>query len=66
MAVIETLGVVLGLAVMALMALTPALVALNDRFPPAARKTPAEAVVRSVHERPASAGLLSRHTPAHR
>lgn len=65
MVVIETLGLVLGLAVIALMALTPALVALNDRFPPTARRTPAEAVAHPARERQVGASLLGHHTAAH-
>jgi hypothetical protein len=67
MAVIEILGVVLGLAVIALMALTPTLVALNDRFPPGSRETTAE--TRPAREGQGSSvrtNLLGHHTPAHR
>jgi hypothetical protein len=73
MAVIETLGLVLGLAVMALMALASTLVSLNDRFPPSARTSTTEeavaAVAQPVRERQVSSvrtSLLGHYTPAHR
>jgi hypothetical protein len=61
MTVIETLGILLGLAVMALMALAPTLVTLNDRFPPEHREKAPAARTPS-----ARTTLLGHHIPAHR
>jgi hypothetical protein len=66
MAVIETLGIVLGLAVMALMALTPTLVALNDRYPAEARKTPENAATQPAQVPSVRTTLLGHQIPAHR
>lgn len=64
MSVLGTVGIVLGLAVIALMAFGPALVELNERHPPREQE-PAprrETAARSVQAR--SARLLN-HVPAH-
>ncbi len=68
MAVLETLGIIVALGVLALMALAPALVTLNDRYPVRARPahrpvlSPADARRAMPAQRPI---LLERRTPAH-
>jgi len=63
MAVLETLGIIAALGVLALMALTPALMTLNDRYPVRTREhpTPADARRPVPAQRPS---LLERRTPA--
>jgi len=64
MAVLETLGIIVALGVLALMALAPALVALNDRHPVRARsaRRPADVPRAMRAQRPS---LLERRTPVH-
>ncbi|HEV7979259.1 hypothetical protein [Amycolatopsis sp.] len=46
MSIVETIGTALGLLLLALMALAPLLVALNDRFPVRARRAAAPKIAR--------------------
>jgi hypothetical protein len=64
MAVLGTLGIIAALGVLALMALAPALITLNDRYPVHTPEDPDPADDRrSVELRRPS--LLERRTPAH-
>jgi hypothetical protein len=48
MSIVETIGTALGLLLLTLMALTPLLVTLNDRFPVRARRVAAPKIARQA------------------
>ena len=52
MAVVETLGIVVGLVVIALMALAPALMTLHDGHPSRRRRTPERPAPRADRDQP--------------
>jgi hypothetical protein len=64
MSIVATLGIVGGLVVLALMAVAPVLVSLNERFPVEERgPRPADRTRQSLLSRHPS--LLRRHTATH-